>query len=123
MSLLRSLYYHPFHKNIICPRAIIYNTCPQVLVDCVIPGVFLYELWSILNEMATIYKNSIGRIWGKRDWRGGVTVVTIGSLLELSISTHLSPFRGLYDHFFHKNRIYPQGISYNLLPGSRKRGM
>jgi hypothetical protein len=51
MSVFKSLYENPFHKNLICPRVTTYNPCPQIPGGCFDPNYFSYDHWTIFDEM------------------------------------------------------------------------
>ena len=76
LSPLSSLYEHCFYKNLICPHGITYNACPGGL--CRPPEFWLYDLWTIFNQMATtkFYPMYLGK-------KGVGGLVALQSLLTL----------------------------------------
>ena len=100
MSPLRSVYYHPFYKNLKCPRDIPYNPCPEeyegvLILKDIISGLLNYVRQNNYLEILT------GSVWGN-DGRGGWLPSNHFWLLKkvqaLSITNRLSLFRIFYDY-------------------------
>ena len=107
MSPLWSFCNHPFHKNVICPKGITYNTCPDAPGGFVDPGVcyLIFELcltkWPSQN-FHRIY-------WEEKCVMG---LVALQSLLSLEKGTRNfdfqlnEPLQTLHDHPFHVKCVY-----------------
>ena len=115
---IRSLYDHPFHKNLVCPE---HNLQPLhlALEGCVnLEGIVKCALdYCEQNDYLTIL---IRCVWGKQVVREGwevasypASILTFKGELELYISNQLRILLSSNNHTFHKNLLCRRGITYS----------